>query len=92
MYSDLCNASDQSEMVHQERDKLMRDVDALVHDLATKDRESFQNDHDAFRLKNEVASKEIELKVAQRELEQIAVKDKAIEQYVKLLKEREIAI
>jgi hypothetical protein len=31
-------------MVHQERDKLMRDVDALVHDLATKDRESFSHD------------------------------------------------
>ena len=31
-------------------------------------------------------------KERQRELEQIAVKDKAIEQYVKLLKEREIAI
>lgn len=44
------------------------------------------------KVKNEVASKEIDLKVAQRELERITEKDKAIEQYVNLLREKENSI
>ena len=40
MYNDLCLASEQTEMMAQERDKLIRDVDALVHDLAVKQRDS----------------------------------------------------
>ena len=44
------------------------------------------------KVKNEVAYKEIDLKVAQRELERITEKDKAIEQYVNLLREKENSI
>lgn len=57
----------------------MRDVDALVHDLANKDRELRSKEQEFFKAKNEVASKEIDLKVAHRELEKISEKDKTID-------------
>ena len=37
MYSDLCHAQNQNNIVHQEREKLMRDLNVSVCDLANKD-------------------------------------------------------
>ena len=39
MYNELCDAHDQNIKVNDENNKLQRDVDALINDLAIKERE-----------------------------------------------------
>ena len=82
MYSDMKAFEDAATILTQERNKLQRDVDALIKDLAVKEKQLHQQ-------MTEMTNHQQSVIQLTRDLEGVSARDKAIDSLKVLLRERE---